>query len=134
METKEIKIGSWNFLINKTRSFKDQCDLEMEMHPDNTRVPRYKIIQADCRVMDLIRNKKGDIIKKDYRKITEEDIFQITDEEGDELYLEVLKFRFPGQLDDVKKKIQMDMETSKKSNSLSEMQLQDGINGQPLNG
>lgn len=107
-ESKEIKIGDKTFLILKERNFKAQCDLELAIPTGKTEVPRYEVIKADCRIMDIIRDLKGNMKSKEFRNIIDEDIEALTTEQGDELYNELLNYRFDKELKEasrLKKKI-----------------------------
>ena len=104
METKEQKIGSKTFLITKERTFIAQCDLDMKIPPGKINATKYDVIIADCKIMDIIKDKRGNMIRKDYRGIIMEDMGNLSNDEGEELYLELLKFRFPEALKKLQQK------------------------------
>lgn len=105
----EKQIGDKTFAIYKVRSFLRQCNLELAVSSIKN-VPKHEITRADCKILDLKRNEKGEMISKEFRDITDEDFDNLSAEEGDELYLEVLKYRFSDELKkaaELKKKVKI---------------------------
>lgn len=114
-EFKEKKIGDKVFQIKKKRSFVAQGDLEMYILPGRNEVPKYRVVIADCKIEELEKGPHGNVVGKKYRDVTMDDMESLTDEQGDELYLEVLKFRFGDVLNKLKKKLQKSKKKEKES-------------------
>ena len=118
MESKEVKIGDKNYLINKERTFKEQCDFELSIDSVTGKYPRYEVLRADCRIEIMERDEKDNIIGKKFVKLTDENFNDMINEEGDELYLEMLKYKFPEVFEKLETKKKSKKKTSESNTSL----------------
>jgi len=107
-EFKEVKVGEKTFAILKIRSFKRQCQIESAADGALKNISRLEVIKADCKILDLDRDDKGNLKGKIWRELSDEDFEELSDEEGDQLWLELINYRFAEQIknnEELKKKI-----------------------------
>jgi len=82
METKEIKIGGYTFLVRKNRSFKAQCEIQEKSMKGKPLTPM-DIVKADCKV------KEG----KEFISISDKVLEDLDDVDGLELFHQVMDYR-----------------------------------------